>query len=345
MNPSYTDQFLSGEPSIAVVVPCYNEEKTVGGVIRDFMTHLPEAQIYVINNNSTDRTVQEALGAGAKVIHEPRQGKGNAIRTIVRRIEADVYVLVDGDMTYPAEAVRPLLEPVLSGSADMTTGDRISNNSYNDGAVRRFHGFGNWLVCYLVNSLFGTRLCDIMSGYRVMNRAFLATLPVLSEGFEIETEMTLHGLNKRFKLVEVPIRYKNRPEGSYSKLRTYTDGLLVLKSIASLFKNYKPLGFFCCLSLVTFITGLIVGIPPILEYFETHLVYKVPSAILAAAFMILSMLFFCCGLVLDTVVRHQRENYELMINFYAKSEKEGRMKRLSTSTSDVREIRAPAVIV
>lgn len=298
---------------IAVVIPCYNEEQTIKGVVEGFRATLPDAQIYVIDNNSTDGTVKAALAAGAQVIVEPRQGKGNVIRNIVRRIEADVYVTVDGDMTYPPEAVRELLDPVLCGRADMVVGDRISNKSYDSGAVRRFHGFGNRLVCSLVNRLFGTHLHDIMSGYRVMSRAFLQSLPVLSEGFEIETEMTLHALDKRFNVVEVPIVYRDRPRGSYSKLRTYTDGFLVLRSIASLFKNYKPFVFFTGLSLLAFIAGTAVGIPPILEYFETHYVYKVPSAILSAALMILSMLFFCCGLILDTVVRHQRENYELIV--------------------------------
>jgi glycosyltransferase involved in cell wall biosynthesis len=206
-------------------------------VVAAFRTALPEAEVYVIDNNSTDGTVREAQAAGAHVILEPRQGKGSVVRSIVRRIEADVYVMVDGDLTYPAEAVRSLLEPVLCGKADLTVGDRMSNNSYGSGTVRRFHGFGNRLVCWLINRLFHTSLHDIMSGYRVTTRSFLATLPVLSEGFEIETEMTLHALDKRFKLVEVPIINHDRPPGSFSKLRTYTDGLLVLKSNTSLFKN------------------------------------------------------------------------------------------------------------
>jgi len=299
--------------NVAVVIPCYNEEQTVGRVIDGFRTALPEAAIYVIDNNSTDRTVEEASAAGAHVILEPRQGKGNVVRGIVRRIAANAYVLVDGDLTYPPEAILMLLKPVLCGKADMTVGDRISNNSYHTGAMRIFHGFGNWLVCALVNRLFHTRLHDIMSGYRAMSRAFLKTLPVLSEGFEIETEMTLHALDKRLKIVEVPIDYRDRPQGSYSKLRTYSDGLLVLKTIASLFKNYKPFVFFTGLALVSFTAGLIVGLRPILEYIESRYVYAVPSAVLSAAFMILSMLFFCCGLILDTVVRHQRENYEILL--------------------------------
>ncbi len=304
---------------VAVVIPCYNEELTVAGVVKGFRTALPEAEIYVIDNNSTDGTVQAALGAGAHVLLEPRQGKGHVVRSIVRRIDADVYVLVDGDMTYPAEVVRTLVEPVLTGRADMVVGDRMSSQAYDSGAVRRFHGFGNRLVCGLVNRLFRTRLHDIMTGYRVMSRAFLATLPVLSEGFEIETEMTLHALEKRFKIVEIPIEYRDRPEGSFSKLRTYSDGFLVLKCIASLFKNYKPMVFFSGLALVVFLAGLAVGIPPILEYVRMRYVYKVPSAVLSAALMILSMLFFCCGLILDTIVRHQRENYELMLTQASKA--------------------------
>ena len=298
---------------IAVVIPCYNEELTVAGVVKGFRDAMPEAAIYVIDNNSTDGTIQAALAAGAHVMLESRQGKGNVIRGIVRRIDADVYVMVDGDLTYPTEIVRTLVEPVLTGRADMVMGDRMSSHAYDSGAVRRFHGFGNRLVCGLVNKLFGTKLHDIMTGYRVMSKAFLATLPVLSDGFEIETEMTLHALEKRFKIVEVPIEYRDRPKGSYSKLRTYSDGFLVLKCIASLFKNYKPMVFFSALAAMGFLASLAVGIPPILEYVNTQYVSKVPSAVLSAALMILSMLFFCCGLILDTIVRHQRENYELML--------------------------------
>ncbi|WP_447980684.1 glycosyltransferase family 2 protein [Candidatus Nitrospira bockiana] len=304
----------SQTPNIAVVIPCYNEEKTVGAVVAGFKAALPDAHIYVIDNNSTDWTVQEALGAGAHVIQERRQGKGNVVRSIIRRIEADGYVMVDGDLTYPAEAAPAMLKPVLSGDADMVVGDRMSNSSYDSTNTRRLHGFGNRLVCFLVNHLFGTGLHDIMSGYRVMSHSFLTSLPVLSEGFEIETEMTLHALDKRFRILEVPIDYRNRPEGSVSKLRTFTDGLLVLRTIASLFKNYKPLEFFCGLSLIAFLAGLAIGIPPVMEFLELGLVYKVPSAVLAASLMVLSMLFMCCGLILDTVVRHQRENYELMLN-------------------------------
>jgi glycosyltransferase involved in cell wall biosynthesis len=304
--------------NVAVVIPCYNEEQTVGRVIEGFKSALPGATIYVIDNNSTDHTVEKASAAGAHVILEPRQGKGNAIRSIVRCIEADVYVLVDGDLTYPPEAVCSLLEPVFCGKADMTVGDRLSNNSYHSGSVRKFHGFGNWLVCSMVNRLFHTRLHDIMSGYRAMSRVFLKTLPVLSEGFEVETEMTLHALDKRLKIVEVPIDYRDRPQGSHSKLRTYSDGFLVLTTIASLFKNYKPFVFFTGLSLVSFAAGIVFGLRPIFEYIESQYVYAVPSAVLSAALMILSMLFFCCGLILDTVVRHQRENYEIMLTQYSK---------------------------
>lgn len=322
MIPNYKEELSSRDPSIAVVIPCYNEEQTVRRVVEGFRTSLPEAKIYVIDNSSTDRTAQEALAAGAHVILESRQGKGNVIRSIIRRIDADAYVMVDGDLTYPSEAARSLLEPVLSGKADMVVGDRMSNASYKSSNSRRLHSFGNALVCALVNRLFHTCLHDIMSGYRVMARSFLQSLPVLSEGFEIETEMTLHALDKRFKIVEVPIHYKDRPEGSFSKLRTYTDGWLVLKTIASLFKNYKPFEFFGGLSLIVFIAGLAVGTPPILEFLEMHLVYKIPSAILAASLVILSMLFFCCGLILDTIVRHQHENYELMLTNQISSARE-----------------------
>jgi glycosyltransferase involved in cell wall biosynthesis len=313
MVPEHRNEGLTGGPTIAVVIPCYNEERTVGQVVSSFKKALPESEIYVIDNNSTDSTLERAQTAGAKVIRESRQGKGNVVRRIIRCIEADVYVMVDGDLTYPPEFVHALVAPVLNDQADMVVGDRISNSSYDSSNTRRFHSFGNALVCVLVNRLFRTNLRDIMSGYRAMSRSFLKCLPVLSEGFEIETAMTLHALDKRFKIIEIPVDYRNRPNGSVSKLNTYADGLLVLKTIASLFKNYKPLQFFSGLSCLAFIAGLGIGIPPILEFLEMHLVYKIPSAILAASLMILSMLFFCCGLMLDTVVRHQRENYELMM--------------------------------
>lgn len=313
-------------PSIGIVIPCFNEEQTIEQVVRGFRTALPDAGIYVIDNNSTDATAEKARGVGAMVIMESRQGKGNALRNIVRRISADIYVLVDGDMTYPSDAVKELLAPVLRGDADMVVGDRLSNLSYERHNQRRFHGIGNQLVKGLVNSLFHARLHDIMSGYRVMTRDFLEHLPLLSEGFEVETELTLHALDKRFRIVEVPIEYRDRPVGSVSKLRTFSDGMRVLNTIAFILKNYKPLFFFSILSGTTFAAGVMIGIPPVLEFLEYQYVFKVPSAVLAASLMILSMLFFCCGLILDTVVRHQRENYELLLNrcMVGRSRQDGR---------------------
>lgn len=299
---------------LAVVIPCFNEEQTIGQVVEAFQSELPEAQVYVIDNNSQDTTASRARNAGAVVLREPRQGKGNVIRGIVRRIDADIYILVDGDMTYPANAVRELLNPVLRGEADMVVGDRLSNLSYDTYNQRRFHSFGNRLVRGLVNFLFGANLRDIMTGYRVMTREFLEHLPVLSKGFEVETEMTLHALDKRYRIVEIPIEYRDRPAGSSSKLRTFSDGIRVLSTIVFILKNYKPLFFFNLLSAAAFCAGITIGMFPVLEFVEYRFVRKVPSAILAASLIVLSMLFLCCGLILDTVVRQQRENYELLLN-------------------------------
>ena len=299
---------------IAVVIPCLNEETTIETVVSDFRQALPDARIYVIDNGSTDRTAAVAESAGADVIFEPRRGKGNAMRRIVRSIDADVYVIVDGDSTYPADEVMKLVSPVLSDEADMVVGDRLSNRSYEDTNTRPLHSFGNRLVCGLVNRLYGTDVGDVMSGYRALSRWALENMPVLSEGFEVETEMTLHALDRRYRLLEVPIHYEERPEGSHSKLRTYADGMLVLRTIASVAKNYKPLYFFSWIAAISAAAGLLIGAPVIVEYLRYQYIYKVPSAILASSLILLAMLAFTSGLILDTVVRHHRESYELELN-------------------------------
>ena len=222
--------------SIAVLIPCYNEAVTIAKVVDDFKRELPEAVIYVYDNNSKDETAKIAAEHGAIVRHEPRQGKGNVVRSMFRDIDADYYIMVDGDDTYPAEAARELLAPLQAGEADMTVGDRLSNGSYGEENDRAFHGFGNNLVRWLIKAIYGFAFDDVMTGYRAFNRVFVKTMPVLSEGFQIETELSIHAVDKRWRIVDVPIEYRDRPEGSESKLSTFGDGAKVLKAIASLFK-------------------------------------------------------------------------------------------------------------
>lgn len=305
---------------IAVLLPAYNEEMTIVKVIQDFQKALPNADIYVYDNNSTDRTNELATEAGAIVRFEPRQGKGNVVRSMFREIDADYYIMADADDTYPAAEVKKLLEPLQSGVADMTIGDRLSNGTYEKENKRGFHGFGNNLVRKLINRLYRGEYNDIMTGYRGFNKLFVKTFPVLSPGFEIETELSIHALDKRFKLVEVPITYKDRPEGSESKLSTFSDGLKVLTMIFNLFKDYKPLIFFSLLTVLFFLLGLLVGIPVISEFTNTGYIDKLPSAVLATGLMILSALSFVAGFILDTFVRQNRMQYELKVyDYYARN--------------------------
>ena len=306
---------------IAVLIPCYNEELTIGKVIKDFKKVLPEADIYVYDNNSKDKTSKIAKENGAIVVKETRQGKGNVVRSMFRDIDADYYIMADGDDTYPAEFAMELLKPVIDNEADMVIGDRLSNGTYESENKRPFHNFGNQLVKSLIGKLFKNEINDIMTGFRAFNRYFVKTMPILSGGFEIETEMSIHALNKRFLLKEIPIDYRDRPEGSCSKLNTYKDGFRVVKTIVSLFKNYKPFLFFSWFSLIVLILGLMVGIPVIAEFMATQYIKKVPSAVLASALCIVSILFFTCGLILDTIAKNNALNYELYLNKYKTNNK------------------------
>ena len=299
--------------SIAVLIPCYNEEITIGKVVDDFKRVLPEADIYVYDNNSSDRTSEIAREHGAIVRFEPRQGKGNVVRSMFREIDADYYIMVDGDDTYPAEAARELLAPLESGEADMTVGDRLSNGSYGEENDRAFHGFGNDLVRWLIKAIYGYAFDDVMTGYRAFNRAFVKTMPVLSAGFQIETELSIHAVDKRWKIVDVPIDYRDRPEGSESKLSTFGDGAKVLMAIASLFKEYKPMAFFGWITLIFLILGLIVGVPVIAEFFATGFVTKIPSAILAVGLVFCGVLSLTAGAILDTVAKSNRKLWELEV--------------------------------
>lgn len=301
---------------IAILIPCYNEEQTIDKVVRDFLRELPDATVYVYDNNSRDKTADIARQAGATVKRERRQGKGNVVRSMFRDIDADIYVMADGDDTYPAEFVHNLIQPVVDDEADMTIGDRHTDGSYGNQNKRPFHNLGNHMVKSLINRLFKSNLRDIMTGYRVFNRRFAKTMPVKSEGFEIETEMTLHALDKRFRVMEIPIAYRDRPPGSESKLNTVSDGARVLKAVFWIFKDYKPLAFFSIIALVFFILGLIVGIPVVTEFFATGRIAKMPSAILAVGLMVLSTNALTCGFILDTIVRNHRDEYELFQNQY-----------------------------
>ena len=306
---------------IAVLIPCYNEELTIEKVIKDFRRELPNADIYVYNNNSKDKTEEIAKANGAIVVNEYKQGKGNVVRSQFRDIEADLYVMVDGDDTYPAEFVHQLIEPVKNGQADMAIGDRLSNGTYQKENKRKFHEFGNNLVKKAINILFKTDLKDIMTGYRVFNRRFVKNMPVLSPKFEIETEMSLYALDKKYIIKEIPIVYRDRPEGSTSKLDTVGDGIKVVKTIARMFKDYKPFKFFGTIALVLFIIALIVGIPVLIEFFKTAYITRVPSAILATGLMGLAAISLQCGIILDTITRQHREDYELNLLRYEQIEK------------------------
>ncbi len=301
------------DKKIAVLIPCYNEELTVEKTVSDFKRVLPNADIYVYNNNSKDRTKELALKAGAIVRDEYRQGKGAVVRSMFRDIDADVYIMVDGDDTYPAEEVDGLITPVLEGKADMVIGDRLSSTYYTENK-RPFHNFGNSLVKGLINFLFKSDLNDIMTGYRSFSKKFVKCMPVMSDGFQIETEMTIFALTNNMQVVNVPITYRDRPEGSESKLNTFSDGFKVLLTLFNLFKDNRPFLFFGSISIVIFIIGLLIGIPVINEFIKTAYITKVPSAILAAALMLNAFLMFSVGIILDAIKNEKRYLFECHMN-------------------------------
>ena len=284
-----------------MLVPCYNEELTIAQVIKDFRKYLPGIEIYVYDNNSTDQTAKIAAEYGAIVRHEFQQGKSNVVRSMFREIDADYYIMVDGDNTYPASQAPILLKEMKDKNCDMVVGDRLSNGTYLKENKRAMHGFGNKLVKSLINYIFRAELKDIMTGYRVFSKRFVKNYPIMYQGFELETEMTIFALNNNLRISEVPIGFIERPEGSFSKLNTYTDGFKVLRTILNLFRHYKPLQFFSIFAVIFFIASLVFGIPPIVEYFRYDFVYKVPSAILASGLMLFALISFTIGLVLDTI--------------------------------------------
>ena len=309
---------------IALILPAYNEEQTIEATVRAFHVALPEAAIWVINNRSSDetesiaRTTLSLLGCLGGVLNESRKGKGNAVRRAFLEINADFYVLADADLTYPADRVRDLLAPVLEGRADMVVGDRHSAGHYAAENKRALHGVGNRLVRSLVNGLFDAELADIMSGYRVFNRRFVKNYPILVEGFEIETDMTLHALDKRYRIVEIPVEYKDRPAGSVSKLNTFSDGARVLFVIMQILRYYKPFVFFGFLSILFFLAGLMAAVPVIQDWIQYQYIRHVPLAILATGLEIVAALMFGVGLILDSIVYQKRlDNERQILNFPA----------------------------
>ena len=283
-------------PEVAVLIPCFNEEKTITKVINDFRHELPEAEIIVFDNNSTDATSELAVANGAILMKEKRQGKGFVINSMFKEVVADIYVMVDGDDTYPANRVHDLIAPVASEEFDMVVGQRLT--SHTQKAFPPLHYFGNRLVCWLINRTFSTRLKDPMSGYRVFNRSLARQCPIVAKGFDVETEMTLQLLYRNQKISEIEVDYRERPAGSFSKLKTFRDGGKVLYKLLTIVPSYKPLTFFGSLGLILLIIGLIVGSFVIHEYVAYQYIYSVPKAILATGMMIISGLFFTIGIIL-----------------------------------------------
>ncbi len=307
-------------PRTVVLIPCYNEELTVATVVSDYREALPQAEIFVYDNNSTDRTaeiVRELAAADPKVHlrHESRQGKGNVIRTMFRDIDADCYLMIDGDDTYPSQYAPQMVELVLNGGADMVIGDRLST-TYARQNKRPFHNLGNNLVRHLINTLFNSQIRDIMTGYRAFSPTFVKGFPVLSRGFEIETEMSIHAVDKNLNLVEIGVDYRDRPEGSQSKLNTFTDGFKVLRTVFRLYKDYRPLAFFGAIALVFLLGAIGSFIPVLVEYLRTGLVPRYPTLIVSTATAVCALLFWAIGLILDVEVKKHRQLYEVVTNYH-----------------------------
>lgn len=295
---------------LAILIPCYNERATIAAVVGEFRRAAPQAQVHVFDNNSTDGSAELALQAGATVHPVPVQGKGEVVRAMFRDVDADVYVMVDGDSTYPADRLPDLLAPIQEGRADMVVGTRLQ--AYGDQSFRPLHVFGNNLVLRTINAAFGARLTDVMSGYRSFTRRFVKTMPVLSHGFEIETEMTLHALEHRLPVVEVSVPYGERPEGSFSKLHTFRDGYRVLNTIFQLYRHYRPMAFFGWLGVALLAFGIAAGVAVTLEFMRVGHVVGVARAVLSVAALILGVLSIATGTILETVNRRARELYVLL---------------------------------
>lgn len=296
---------------IAILTPCYNESKTILDVIQDYQKVLPEATIYVYDNNSTDGTAEKASSCkGVIVRHEYQQGKGNVIRRMFREIDAQCYIIVDGDNTYPAEFAPKMVQEVLTKSADMVVGDRLSSTYFNENK-RPFHNFGNTLVRGIINSMFKSKITDIMTGYRAFSYQFVKTFPVLSRGFEIETEMSIHAIDKNMQISNIIVTYRDRPEGSHSKLNTYSDGFKVLKTIIKLYKNYKPFPFFLTLALLLAALSLTFFIPVFVNFLHTGLVDKIPTLITSGFVMLAAIQSFFTGMILSSITEKNRQDFEM----------------------------------
>jgi glycosyltransferase involved in cell wall biosynthesis len=292
-------------PRIAVLIPCYNEELTIRKVIEDFRLELPNADIYVFDNNSTDRTVEIAREAGVHIAYEPRQGKGYVVQSMFREVDADIYVMVDGDGTYPPQDVHRLMEPVLQGRADMVVGSRLMMDSASE--FKTLNRLGNRAFLRIINFIFHVKLSDVLSGYRVFNRTFVKNIPIFGGGFETETELTIKALGRGYRIVELPVNLSARPEGSHSKIRLWLDGFIILNTILTLFRDYKPLTFFGLIGLFLIAIGFIPGTVVIVEFMKTGLVPRLPSAVLAVGLVLSGMLCMVVGLVLHTIARRFQE--------------------------------------
>ena len=308
---------------IAVLIPCYNEAKTISKVVADWKRELPEATIYVYDNNSTDGTGKLALDAGAIVRQEYSQGKGNVIRRMFREIDAECYIMVDGDDTYPAEYGKQMAQLVLSKHVDMVVGDRLSSTYFEENK-RLFHNLGNSLVRFSINHLFKSNIRDIMTGYRAFSYLFVKSFPVLSKGFEIETEMSIHAVHKNMSIANLVLEYRDRPDGSESKLNTYSDGIKVLFTIMKLYKNYNPLGFFGIIAFLLFIIAVIMFIPVLTIFVRTGLVPNFPTLIVCGFVVLAAIISFFSGLILSTIVDKERQEFEFRlqeIRFWQKAQK------------------------
>ena len=300
---------------IAILVPCYNESLTIEKVVKDYKMALPEADVFVYDNNSTDHTDAIARNAGAIVRYEYRQGKGNVIRSMFRDIVADCYLMIDGDDTYPAENAKEMCDLVLQGKADMVIGDRLSSTYFVENK-RPFHNFGNEIVRRSINVLWQPKkqILDVMTGYRAFSPMFVKSFPILSKGFEIETEMTIHALDKNLLIQSIPVQYRDRPAGSESKLNTYTDGMKVLLTIFNLYRDYQPLKFFGIIAVLLAVVSLILFVPVFTEFLKTGFVPRFPTLIVSTVMMLSAFLSLLCGLILDTNAKNSRKNFEVQMN-------------------------------
>lgn len=329
------DDIRSARVGVAVLIPCYNEERTIGDVVNQFRAQLPEASIYVFDNNSSDQTASRAQAAGAQVYYERRQGKGYVTQAMFRQVDADVYVIVDGDGTYPADAVHRLLAPVLNAEADMVVGSRLHAESNSE--FKQLNALGNRLVLRVLNSIFRVKLTDILSGYRAFNRKFVKSLPLFGGGFEIETELTIKAIERGFRIIEVPINLTHRPPGSHSKIRLFRDGVIIINTILALFRDYKPLTFFGATGLALLALALIPGLIVIIEYINTGLVPRLAAAVLALSLVLCGLLSLTVGLILHSIARRAQEfEYQLQVLAEELRSDTGRAVAQQTATHDRR---------